>query len=150
MDDIRKDQDERGILLSRDYFHGLIQAEIDSGIPANRIVLGGFSQGGAISLFAGLTAKTKLAGIVGLSSYLPLDAKFPDFVKENDHNHQTPVLMCHGGEDQVVPTSFGKLSYEMLKKQGFDVTMKLYPSVSIFLPFQLDYEANENVDVTKT
>ncbi|KAI2634870.1 Phospholipase/carboxylesterase [Hypomontagnella submonticulosa] len=130
VDDIRKDQDERGILLSRDYFHGLIQAEIDSGIPANRIVLGGFSQGGAISLFAGLTAKTKLAGIVGLSSYLPLDAKFPDFVKENDHNHQTPVLMCHGGEDQVVPTSFGKLSYEMLKKQGFDVTMKLYPGMA--------------------
>ncbi|KAI1140640.1 Phospholipase/carboxylesterase [Hypoxylon sp. FL0543] len=125
-DDIRKDQDEPGILKSRDYFHGLIQAEIDSGIPASRIVLGGFSQGGAISLFSGLTAKVKLAGIVALSAYLPLDSKFPDFLKENDHNRKTPVLMCHGDEDSVVPTNFGQMSYEMLKKQGFDVTMKIY------------------------
>lgn len=100
---------------------------MDSGIAANRIILGGFSQGGAISLFTGLTAKVKLAGIVALSCYLPLDAKFVDFVKENDNNRKTPILMCHGEEDQVVPTNFGKLSYENLKTQGFDVTMKLYP-----------------------
>ena len=148
MDDIRKDQDERGILLSRDYFHGLIQAEIDAGIPANRIVLGGFSQGGAISLFSGLTAKTKLAGIIGLSSYLPLDSKFSEFVKENDHNHQTPILMCHGEEDQVVPTSFGKMSYENLKKLGFDVTMKLYPWVPISLSLRTECREIENVGVT--
>ncbi|KAI0894169.1 Phospholipase/carboxylesterase [Annulohypoxylon nitens] len=129
-DDIRKDQDERGILLSREYFNGLIQAEIDAGIPASRIVLGGFSQGGAISLFTGLTSKYKLAGIVALSSYLLLDSKFPDFVKENDNNHKTPVLMCHGDEDQVVPTNFGKVSYELLKSQGFDVTMKIYPGMA--------------------
>ncbi|KAI0111023.1 Phospholipase/carboxylesterase [Hypoxylon sp. NC0597] len=128
-DDIRKDQDERGILQSREYFHELIQAEIDSGLPSDRIVLGGFSQGGAISLFAGLTAKVKLAGIVALSSYLPLDSKFPDFLKENDHNRKTPILMCHGDEDNVVPTNFGKMSYEMLKSQGFDVTMKIYPGM---------------------
>ncbi|OTB02860.1 hypothetical protein M426DRAFT_322282 [Hypoxylon sp. CI-4A] len=128
-EDIRKEQDEKGILLSREYFNGLIQAEIDSGIPSNRIVLGGFSQGGAISLFSGLTSKVKLAGIIGLSSYLPLDPKFAEFVKENDNNHQTPILMCHGDEDQVVPTNFGKLSYEELKRQGFDVTMKIYPGM---------------------
>ncbi|KAI1212565.1 Phospholipase/carboxylesterase [Annulohypoxylon truncatum] len=129
-DDLRKDQDERGILLSRDYFNGLIQSEIDSGIPANRIVLGGFSQGGAISLFTGLTSKYKLAGIVALSSYLLLDGKFSDFVKENDNNHKTPILMCHGDEDQVVPTNFGKVSYELLKTRGFDVTMKIYPGMA--------------------
>ncbi|KAI1380034.1 Phospholipase/carboxylesterase [Hypoxylon crocopeplum] len=125
-DDIRRDQDERGILQSRDYFSGLIQAEIDSGIPSDRIVLGGFSQGGAVSLFAGLTAKFKLAGIVALSSYLPLDTKFADFLDENGHNRHTPILMCHGDEDGVVPTDFGRMSYENLKSQGFDVTMKLY------------------------
>ncbi|KAI1097725.1 Phospholipase/carboxylesterase/thioesterase [Jackrogersella minutella] len=127
---MRKEQDEKGILLSRDYFHGLIQAEIDSGIPASRVVLGGFSQGGAISLFAGLTAKVKLSGIVALSSYVVLDSKFPSFVKENDHNHKTPILMCHGDEDPVVPTNFGKMSYEMLKSQGFDITFKLYPGMA--------------------
>ncbi|KAI1488405.1 Phospholipase/Carboxylesterase-domain-containing protein [Biscogniauxia mediterranea] len=125
-EDIRARQDERGILVSRDYLHGLIQSEIDAGIPANRIVLGGFSQGGAMALFSGLTAKVKLAGIVGLSAYLPLDAKFPDFVKESDLNHDTPILMCHGDVDPVVPTAFGKLSYEMLKSQGFAVTLKMY------------------------
>ncbi|KAI1772759.1 Phospholipase/carboxylesterase [Hypoxylon cercidicola] len=129
-DGIRKEQDERGILQSREYFNGLIQAEIDSGIASNRIILGGFSQGGAISLFTGLTAKVKLAGIVALSCYLPLDAKFADFVKENDNNHKTPILMCHGEEDQVVPTNFGKMSYETLKTQGFDITMKLYPGMA--------------------
>ncbi|KAI1500016.1 Phospholipase/carboxylesterase [Biscogniauxia marginata] len=128
-EDLRARQDERGILLSRDYLNGLIQAEIDSGIPASRIVLGGFSQGAAMSLFTGLTAKVKLAGIVGLSSYLPLDAKFPDFVKESDLNHETPILMCHGDVDPVVPTDFGKESYEILKKQGFNATMKMYPGM---------------------
>ncbi|XXH03175.1 hypothetical protein Hte_009571 [Hypoxylon texense] len=141
-DDIRKDQDERGILHSREYFNGLIQAEIDSGIAANRIVLGGFSQGGAISLFTGLTAKVKLAGIVALSCYLPLDSKFADFVKENDNNHKTPILMCHGEEDQVVPTNFGKMSYETLKTQGFDVTMKLYPG----MPHSADLEELNDIE----
>lgn len=126
-EDIRAQQDEAGILVSREYVNGLIQAEIDSGIPANRIVVGGFSQGGALSLFAGLTAKVKLAGIVGLSSYLPLDSKFANFVRESDLNHDTPILMCHGDSDQVVPVNFGKLSFEMLKSQGFKATMKLYP-----------------------
>ncbi|KAI2610477.1 Phospholipase/carboxylesterase [Hypoxylon sp. NC1633] len=130
VDDIKKDQDERGILQSRDYFNGLIQAEIDSGVPASRIILGGFSQGGAISLFTGLTAKVKLAGIVALSCYLPLDAKFADFLKENDNNHQTPILMCHGDEDNVVPTRFGKASYDLLKSKDFDVTMKLYSGMA--------------------
>lgn len=114
-------------MQSREYFHGLIQAEIDSGILPNRIVIGGFSQGAAMSLFTGLTAKFKLAGIVSLSGYLPLESKLDDLLKENDHNHQTPILMCHGDEDGVVPTNLGKMSYESLKNRGFDVTMKIYP-----------------------
>ncbi|KAL7620999.1 hypothetical protein AAE478_008310 [Parahypoxylon ruwenzoriense] len=129
VDDIRKDQDEKGILQSREYFNELIQAEIDSSIPASRIVLGGFSQGGAISLFSGLTAKVKLAGIVALSSYLPLDSKFADFAKESDLNHQTPILMCHGDADQVVPFGLGKISFEVLKSQNFNIAMKVYPDM---------------------
>jgi predicted esterase len=128
-EDLRANQDEKGILESRDYFKGLIQSEIDAGIPADRIVLGGFSQGGAMALFAGLTGPVRLAGIVGLSSYLPLDSKFPEFLKQNDFNKATPILMCHGTADGVVPTALGKDSSEFLKKLGFDVTMKLYPYV---------------------
>lgn len=114
------------MLVSRAYLSGLIQAEIDNGIPAERIVLGGFSQGGAMSLFTGLTTKFKLAGIVGMSSYLPLDTKLPEFLRESNVNQKTPILMCHGTVDIVVPTQVGKGSYELLKKEGFDVTWKEY------------------------
>ncbi|KAK6086056.1 phospholipase/Carboxylesterase [Seiridium cupressi] len=126
-DDLRRQQDEAGMLVSRAYLNGLIQAEIDNGIPEERIVLGGFSQGGAMSLFTGLTTKFKLAGIVGMSSYLPLDTKLPEFLKEAENASQkTPILMCHGTVDMVVPTAIGKASYELLKKTGFEVTWKEY------------------------
>ncbi|KAI0173662.1 Phospholipase/carboxylesterase [Hypoxylon sp. FL1284] len=141
-EDIRKEQDEPGILQSREYFNGLIQAEMDSGIASNRIILGGFSQGGAISLFTALTAKFKLGGVVALSCYLPLDVKFDELIKENDNNHKTPILMCHGDADQVVPVNLGKMSYEKLEKDGFDITMKLYPG----MPHSADLEELNEIE----
>ncbi|KAI5867402.1 Phospholipase/carboxylesterase [Durotheca rogersii] len=129
IDDLRRDQDQAGILQSRQYLGELIQTEIDGGIPSDRIVLGGFSQGGAMSLFSGLTGKVRLAGIVALSCYLLLDDKFADFLKESDLNRQTPILMCHGDADPVVPYGLGQMSFEKLKKEGFDVTMKTYPEM---------------------
>ncbi|KAI4595417.1 hypothetical protein KJ359_006762 [Pestalotiopsis sp. 9143b] len=129
-DDLRRKQDEAGMLVSRAYISGLVQAEIDNGIPADRIVLGGFSQGGAMSLFAGLTTPRKLAGIVGMSSYLPLDTKLPEFLAETNQNQDTPILMCHGTADNVVPTAIGRASAELLKKTGFTVTWKEYPGMA--------------------
>lgn len=129
-DDLRRQQDEAGMLVSRAYLNGLIQAEIDNGIPAERIVLGGFSQGGAMSLFTGVTSKFKLAAIVGMSSYLPLDSKLPQFLNEGNFNQKTPILMCHGSADPVVPTVIGRACFELLKKSGFeDVTWKEYPGM---------------------
>ncbi|KAI1176446.1 phospholipase/Carboxylesterase [Nemania sp. FL0916] len=130
IDDIRANQDEPGLLRTRDYVHSLIQSEIDAGIPANRIVVGGFSQGGASALLSGLTAKVKLGGVVGLSCWLPLDSKFASLVQESDLNHETPIFMAHGSADHVVPTGFGQLSFEVLKKQNFSVTMKMYPGMA--------------------
>ncbi|KAI0415179.1 phospholipase/Carboxylesterase [Xylaria grammica] len=130
IDDIRARQDEPGLLQTREYVNGLIQSEIDAGIPANRIVLGGFSQGGAMALLTALTAKAKLAGVVGLSCWLPLDSKFHNLVRESDFNHDTPIYMAHGTVDRVVPTAFGQLSYEILKKQNFPVTMKSIPGMA--------------------
>ena len=104
----------------------MIQKEIDSGIPADRIVIGGFSQGGAMSLFSGLTAKVRLAGIVGLSSYLLLSLKFADLVPKPEFNKETPIFMAHGDVDQVVNTSLGKKSYDMLKGMGYNATFKIY------------------------
>lgn len=127
--DLKENQDEAGLNVSRAYLNELIQKEIDDGIPPERIVLGGFSQGAAVSLYTGLTAKVKLGGLAVLSSYLPLDYKMPDLLKETNLNQKTRILMCHGSEDRVVPTEFGKDSYARLKELGFDVTFTLYPGI---------------------
>lgn len=104
----------------------MIQKEIDSGIPSDRIVIGGFSQGGAMSIFSGLTAKVKLAGIVALSSYLLLSLKFAELVPKPEFNKETPVFMAHGDVDEVVNTELGKKSYELLKGMGYNAKFKIY------------------------
>ena len=123
---LRKNEDEAGIMASRGYFESLIKAEVDAGIPSDRIVLGGFSQGAAISIFSGLTGPVKLAGIVALSSYLLLSLKFKGLVPKENINKDTPVFMAHGDSDQVVHTTLGRQSFEILKELGYNVTWKTY------------------------
>ncbi|EON99057.1 putative acyl-protein thioesterase 1 protein [Phaeoacremonium minimum UCRPA7] len=122
-------EDAAGITASREYLHGLIQKEIDAGIPADRIVLGGFSQGGAMSIFAGLTAKVKLAGIVALSSWLLLSMQFRELLPKPEFNRDTPILMLHGDSDPLVRTELGKLSYSTLNAMGYDISWKEYPGM---------------------
>ncbi|KAM0326197.1 hypothetical protein ACHAQA_006794 [Verticillium albo-atrum] len=132
IESLRANEDDSGVRVSTGYFHGLIQAEVDSGIPSERIVLGGFSQGGAMALFAGLTAPVKLGGIVGLSCWLLLSGKFGEEIKEETKalNKETKVWMGHGGSDPLVRPELGKLSAESLKNLGFDVTLKFYPGMA--------------------
>ncbi|OAA43692.1 lysophospholipase [Metarhizium rileyi] len=120
------DEDSQGILQSREYFHGLIQQEIKDGIPSDRIVLGGFSQGGAMSILAGLTAPVKIGGIVGLSSWLPLSQKFKEYIPEGNINKDTPIFMGHGDDDPLVLYSLAKDSEITLKSMGYGVTFKTY------------------------
>ncbi|RSL48109.1 Acyl-protein thioesterase 1 [Fusarium sp. AF-6] len=124
-----RSEDTEGIKRSQQYFHNLIQEEIDAGIPSERIVLGGFSQGGAMSLLAGLTCKNKLGGIIGLSSWLLLSQSFAGMVSPTDANRQTPVKMFHGDADPIVNVQRGKLSVDLLKELGYDVTWKIYPGM---------------------
>src|SRR4051812_10089009 len=100
-------EDETGILVSQKYFHDLIQAEVDAGIAPERIVLGGFSQGGAMAILAGLTSKYKLGGLVGLSSWLMLSSKFKTLVPAGDPNKDTKIFMGHGDSDPLVLTVMG-------------------------------------------
>lgn len=123
---MRRSEDAAGIVRSQEYLHSLIQQEMDAGIPAERIVLGGFSQGGAMSLFAGLTARVRLAGIVAMSSYLLLGSKLGDYLPSPELNRATPILMAHGTVDAVVGFPAGSMSYEMVKQRGYNVTMKVY------------------------
>lgn len=85
-DDIQQHEDEAGITRSQAYVHSLIAKEIEKGIPSERIVLGGFSQGGAMSLMSGVTAPTRLGGIFGLSCYLLLRGKLRDMVPSESPN----------------------------------------------------------------
>lgn len=124
---MRSNEDVEGIKLSQQYVHGLINQEIQNGIPAERIVVGGFSQGGAMSILAGLTSPTKLAGIVGLSSWLLLAKNVKDLIPEANLNKDTPILMCHGDSDPLVATNLGKQSMELIKEMGYKVTWKVYP-----------------------
>lgn len=115
-------------MRSRQYLHGLINEQIKAGIPAQRIILGGFSQGGAMSLFSGLTFTERLAGVFGLSCYQLMPGKFAELSKETG-NHKPPVFMGHGTADPTVKFEWGKMTAEGLKKAGFDVDWNEYPGL---------------------
>ncbi|KAM9198397.1 acyl-protein thioesterase 1 isoform 2-T2 [Dugong dugon] len=106
-------EDEHGIKQAAENVKALIDQEVKNGIPSARIILGGFSQGGALSLYTALTTQQKLAGVVGLSCWLPLRTSFPQ---------------CHGDFDPLVPLMFGSLTVEKLKTlvNPANVTFKTY------------------------
>ncbi len=122
-------EDETGITRSQSLFHNLIADEVKAGIPSERIVLGGFSQGGAMSLLAGVTCPTKLGGIFGLSCYLLLAGKIREMVPAENPNKETPIFMGHGEADPLVRFEWGKSTAEKLKGWGWDVTLKSYPGL---------------------
>ena len=131
LDDLAgREEDEAGINRSKDYFHSLIDAEVAKGIPANRIVIGGFSQGGAMSLLSGVTYKNQLGGIFGLSCYLLLQKKIKDMVPTDSPNQKTPIFMGHGDADQVVAHKYGNMSAEYLKELGYTIDFRTYQDLT--------------------
>ncbi|KAE9992783.1 hypothetical protein Vi05172_g13037 [Venturia inaequalis] len=127
---ISQAEDEAGITRTQAYFHSLIADEASKGIPTERIVLGGFSQGGAMSLFAGLTAPSKLGGIFGLSCYMLLQGKLKDKIAESGSaNNTTKIFMGHGDADQVVRYDWGKTTADKLKEWGHEVDFKTYKNL---------------------
>lgn len=119
-------EDETGIARSQKVFHAMIDEEIKAGIPSERIVLGGFSQGGAISLLAGTTSPTKLGGIFGLSCYLLMGEKLKDMIPAENPNKETPIFMGHGDMDPVVRYAWGAATAEKLKQWGWSVDFRTY------------------------
>ncbi|XP_062335525.1 acyl-protein thioesterase 1 isoform X1 [Osmerus eperlanus] len=122
------EEDEIGIKKAAENIKALIDQEVKNGIPSHRIVLGGFSQGGALSLYTALTTQQKLAGVVALSCWLPLRSSFPQ-VSANMVNKDIHFLQCHGEADPLVPLVFGSLTVEKLKTlvNPNNVTLKTYP-----------------------
>ena len=103
----------------------LIQAEIDDGILPERIVLAGFSQGGVLAFSTGLYYHRQLAGILALSTFLAPGQE--QDVKAARANANTPILMCHGKQDPVLPIGLGKSAYDTLHGAGYNVEWHEYP-----------------------
>jgi len=118
-------EDEQGIRASAVLLGQYIQRERDAGIAANRIVVAGFSQGGAIALHAALRHPERLAGVMGLSTYLPLRATLA--AEAAPANHNLPILMCHWSFDPMLPMQLGLASRDHLRSAGYRVEWKEYP-----------------------
>jgi phospholipase/carboxylesterase len=118
-------EDEAGLRRSLGSVGELLAREESRGIASSRIVLAGFSQGCAMALLAGLRHANRLAGIVGMSGYLPLAAATQD--ERADANALTPIFMAHGSHDNVVVPQRGRDSCALLRGLGYDVEWHEYP-----------------------
>ncbi|KAI5290420.1 hypothetical protein KEM54_001590 [Ascosphaera aggregata] len=129
-EEFQRDEDEPGTVLSREYVNTLIADEISKGISPSRIVLGGFSQGGALALFTGLTHKEKLGGIFALSSYVPFANRITTFLEGYNQgawlNRSIPIFQAHGDMDSVIPIALGQMSSQILQGLGMSVDFKSY------------------------
>jgi phospholipase/carboxylesterase len=117
-------QDEAGLRRSQQLVGALIDREKERGIPSHRIVLAGFSQGCAMALLAGLRHPEKLAGIVGLSGYLPLADTTA--AERSPANAKTPIFLAHGTHDNVVEFARATASRDLLRSLGYDVEWHEY------------------------
>ena len=117
-------QDEPGIRLSAKHITELIDLEVSRGVSTNKIVLAGFSQGGAMSLFTGLRHPKTLAGILCLSAYLPLLDSFSGEVSAA--NARVPIFQGHGVQDTVVTYVTGRRTCEQLESAGYPVEWHEY------------------------
>ena len=117
-------EDEAGIRASQARVERLIAQERARGIPAEKIVLAGFSQGGAIALQTGLRHAERLAGIAALSCYLPLARSLP--AEASPANREVPIFMAHGSYDDLIPVARAHRSRDLLLELGFRVAWHEY------------------------
>jgi phospholipase/carboxylesterase len=133
--DPAKPQDEAGINASCDALIRLIEQEIARGIKSERIIIAGFSQGGAIALHTGLHYKQTLAGMMGLSTYLPLHEQFG--TRNEKANHNTPIFMAHGSVDDVLPMQFGLMSKTVLEAHHYPIEWHTYNMAHAICPEEI-------------
>jgi len=123
--DLKRRHDEAGIRRTDAQVRALLAAEHDRGVPWDRIVLAGFSQGGAIALFTALRHPERLAGVIALSTYLvsgeTLDAE------RTEANAGVPILQAHGTLDPMVPCERGEAAHASLTERGYSVAFHTFP-----------------------
>ncbi len=118
-------EDEAGVRASQGMVEALIDRERSRGVAARRIVLAGFSQGGAIALHTGLRQGQRLAGLLALSTYLPLAGSLQ--AERSEANRDVPIFMAHGEFDDVIPITRAQQSREALVAQGYAPQWHSYP-----------------------
>jgi len=134
--DLGEQQDEDGIKKSQQQLTALIEDEIEKGIPAEKIVLAGFSQGGAIVLQTGLRYPHRLGGVMVLSSYVPL----AESLKAEKHraNQDVAIFYAHGEQDDIIPISFAEQSRDLLINQGYQPEWNSYAMPHAVVPEEID------------
>lgn len=124
--ELEDEEDEEGMAESVAYFVSIIDGLVAQGVPAKRIVIGGFSQGCAMSLLVGLTTKYagKLGGVVGIAGYLPIEKRVVDMRKEAGLPEKAgggmPFYFCRGTRDMLVPKRYFTICVNKLKEVGVD------------------------------
>ena len=125
--------DRNGVLQSCAVLEGLIEREIDRGIRADRIVIAGFSQGGAVAIQASARTRHPVAGLMALSTYLAL----PDELSPGSARAGLPVFMAHGTFDPVLQISWGRSAADRLSELGYDVEWHEYPMAHAVCPQEI-------------
>lgn len=131
--DIDRHVDEAQLLQSAAWVHALIDREIERGVDSRRIIIAGFSQGGAVSYEAALSYGKPLAGIMALSTYFATAAS----VKVDPVQNEIPIMICHGSMDPVVPELLGQNSVATLQEMGFKPEYHSYPMEHSLCPQQV-------------
>ncbi|KAH7694701.1 phospholipase/Carboxylesterase [Aphelenchoides avenae] len=126
-------EDDHGIEQARQRVYKLIDDEVASGIPTERILLAGFSMGGALSLYAGLTSDRKLAGIVALSCFIMQKHRFPEACVTN---RSTPVFYATGDKDTIVPLDLAQRSANFVQDFHESVQFTIYKGLEHSIGFQ--------------
>ena len=125
--------DADGVRESTAILEALIARELERGIPADKIVIAGFSMGGAIAINTALHTTHALAGLMALSTYLPL----PGEVESSSGSRDLPVFMAHGTFDPMLPMQWGQLSAQKLEETGYSVEWREYPMAHAVCPQEI-------------
>lgn len=128
-----RDIDVAQLRVSAERIQGLIQAQIDSGIDSRRIIVAGFSQGGAVAYEAALSFPMPLGGLLALSTYFAT----ADSIELAEANRDLAIEIHHGTFDPVVPEALGKAAYEKVKSLGHPATYRSYPMAHAVCPQQV-------------
>ncbi|HMG58232.1 MAG TPA: alpha/beta hydrolase [Burkholderiales bacterium] len=134
-DGANRREDERGVRASQVLIEALIGREKERGTKAGRLVLAGFSQGGAIALHTGLRHPERIAGIMALSTYVPVGEKLS--AEASTANRDVPIFMGHGSDDPIIPLARAEQSRNLLKSLGYPAEWHKYAMPHSVCPEEL-------------